>query len=386
MNDHDLGYVDVQRIANFSPGRDADRLQIVRHVVAMANSGGGRVVLGSSGALDDDDAAGLEPVQTAALFEGDTLGDLIDDFVRPDRVEVGVDATTVASGRVVIELRVGGTAMPPLVLSKAGVYADTFDHEHTVFGAGTVLTRRNGRTVGAQREDYLAWRADAVAEVRRHLHERLALVIEAPPEAQIRVLTNDEVRDRASFFLSRAADLFQVQPDRLLSAQDLVYLWLHRDTLVLDDRTTELLFQSALRRRTTLYPWLAVLPITAEQARGWLFAALDMRDRDKSDGAKAILLVGALYFDASIYGQLSARLAASTYAHMREAVAALPDTASAVRQLENERLAPKDREQAAGLSATELLARIDAILAKQGSSSRRVPGLGLELLDRRRQT
>ena len=242
----------------------------------------------------------------------------------------------------------------------------------------------NGRTQLARRPDFVRWRSEAVDEVRRQVYERLALVVEAPRCATVRILTNDEVHDPPSYFLSRSTDLFRLQPDRLLSSQDLVQLWLSRATLRFDDTASELVVQSALRKRATLYPWLAVLPLSDEQIRRFLFGAVTMKDRDKSDAARAMLLVCALYFDEGDYSALAAAVAQSSYAHMREAVEAMPDIGAARRQLENERAVGRGERAGAGDEPDhELLARIDDLVAAQGAGSRRLPALGLELLERK---
>ena len=368
--------MDIERLARFNAQGEADRLKLVRHLVALANSGGGRVVLGSS---PDGDEAGLDP-EAAATIDVDSVTDLAGLFIRPDTLVITVERRPLSSEREVVEIGVAATPEPPLVMAKAGTYRDANDAEQTVFGAGSVYARHNSRTGVARRDHYRKWRRDAVEEVRRHLRERLDLVIDAPLEAHVRVLAGEEVHDQPSYFLSRAADLFRVKPDQLLSATDLVYLWLNRATLQLDDTSCELIVQSALRKRATLYPWLAVLNVTHDQLRRYLFGAVTMKDRDKSDAARSMLMVCARYFDEDDYTRLVSQLAESSYAHMRQAAEAMPDLASACRQLDHERM-PSDERSTSG--ADNLLATIDDILSRQGASSRRVPALGLELIDRK---
>lgn len=372
--------MEIEQITKFDFDRDADRLNLVRQVAAMINSGGGRIVLG---AARHGEATGLHP-EKAALIERAVVAELVDRYLRPDRVELTVERSTTAGGGVVVELGIVGAAEPPVVLASAGTYLDRSDQEQTVFGAYTVYVRHNGRTQLARRPDFVRWRSEAVDEVRRQVYERLALVVEAPQGATVRILTNDEVHDPPSYFLSRSTDLFRLRSDRLLSGQDLVQLWLSRATLRLDDTASELVVQSALRKRATLYPWLAVLPLSDEQIRRFLFGAVTMKDRDKSDAARAMLLVCALYFDEGDYSALAAAVAQSSYAHMREAVEAMPDIDAARRQLGNERAVGRGERAGAGDEPDhELLARIDDLVAAQGAGSRRLPALGLELLERK---
>lgn len=366
----------MEAVARFDPDTVVDRLKLVRLVVAMANGGGGRVVLG---APSTGEAQGLGS-SAAEMVTGAWVGALVGEFTGGDPLDLAVDQRPATEGRMVVEIGVRGCPEPPLVLERAGTYPDTSGQEQTVFESRSVYTRRRGRTERARRDDYRRWRADAVEQVRRQVAERLALVVEAPVGAQIRVLTEGEVHDPPSYYLSRATDLFRLQPEQLLSAQDLVYLWLHRGSLTIDDAGAELIVQSALRKRATLYAWLAHLSLTDDQIRRFLFGAVDMKDRDKSDAARAMLLVCVIYFGYDDYTQLCQLLAGSGYAHMREAAAALPDPVAARHQLEGERLPVASRGQ---LTSGELLAQIDAILANQGPGSRRVSSLALELLERK---
>ena len=360
-------------------GRDADRLKMVRLVAALMNSGGGRIVIGSA---PDGKTAGLD-TEKADLLGHEAVVGLVNDYLRPDRVELTVEPTTTTEGKVVVELGVAGAPEPPVVLATAGTYVDRGGKEQTVFGPHAVYVRNNGRTQIARRADFLRWRSDAVEGVRRQMTERLALVIDAPSDATVRVLAVDEIRDPPSYFLSRSTDLFRLQPDRLLTGQDLVQLWLSRSTLRFDDTASELVVQSALRKWATLYAWLAVLQLSNEQIRRFLFGAVTMKDRDKSDAARAMLLVCALYFDEADYTELVAAVAQSSYAHMREAAEAMPDIAAARSQLASERVVGHKAEGSGRQPDHELLARIDELVVAQGAGSRRLPALGLQLLERK---
>lgn len=368
----------VERMPSCNLDSARDRLVLCREVASMLNSGGGTILIGVK---KGGQPAGLRPEQATEL-EPDVVTKLINDHLTPDQVELAVTTTTGDDG-VIVEISVPAIPDPPVVLARAGTYIDAADDEQSVFGAQSVFVRHNNRTVVAGREDYLRWRADAVDDVRRGLNERLAMVVAAPPEARIRVVTSEEVRDEPSYFLSRSTELFGLQNDQLLSNQDLLYLWLHRSTLQIDDAAAELLVQSALRRRATLYLWLSVLPIGPAEIRRFLERAVDMKDRDKSDAARAMLFVCALYLEPDDYVKLAAALEASSYAHMREAAETLPDIEQAKAQLKGERLIGSGQGQLVHEPDFELFRQVDELLERTGPGSRRVPSLGLELLCRK---
>ncbi len=378
---------DVERVGTLRLDDPRSRLELVRHVVAMANSGGGTVVIGEK---RNGNVVGVG-ADVAAAVSATGVGELVADAVRPDRVELVVTRDDLGEGRHLVEVKVSPCAEPPLVMARAGTVPPTGTNGSgdaegtptTVFAAHEVVVRRSGRTETARRDDHLRWRTAALDGLRRELSERLSLVVEAPAGATVRVVTGDEVLDEPSYLLSRSTDLFRLQPEQLLSSSDLVYLWLHRRTLTFTEDSVRLLVHSALRKRATLYLWLSVLPITAPEVRRLLFEAVAMRDRDKSDAARAVLLVCALYLADDDYGALVDRLRESSYAHMRSAAELLPDPAQASEQLRNEALVGSGQEQLLLAPANELYDHVDRLLSQGGNVPRRVPSFGLELLRRR---
>lgn len=376
-----FGAGDVERIPACDLDHAGNRLQLVRHIAAMANSGGGTLVLG---ARRNGTVVGLTAEVAVKLNEA-KLAEIAADYLHPDHVDLTAASIAQLDDKQVVEVTVRGHREPPLVMARGGRIDESADGaaDNEIFAANQVVVRRNGRTETARRDDHLRWRHEALADLRRELQERLGLVLEAPAGATVRVMSGGEVLDEPSYFLDRSTDLFRLQPEQLLSSRDLVYLWLHRATLDVDDDAARLVVQSALRKRATLYLWLAVLPVSDEQIRRMLFEAVTMRDRDKSDAARAVLAVCALYFDAETYDALVADLRASGYAHMREATDALPDIDQARIQLDNERLTNSSQAQLVSAPGNELFDQVDQLLARGGSPPRRVPSFGLELLTRK---
>ena len=88
---------------------------------------------------------------------------------------------------------------------------------------------------------------------------------------------------------------------------------------LLADLVPELLIHSALRRRATLFFWLALSGIDARSVSRILHAALRMSDRDKSDMASALPLVASLYLGATDYAELVGLMATSSYADISDA-------------------------------------------------------------------
>ena len=372
----------VERKLTLNLDHAKDRVRLIKEVVAMANSGGGVIVIGAD---DDGTEIGL-PEDLANHFDPARIGDLLDRFLRPDRLEIKLRHRVLPTGKVVVEVKVPPVADPPLVLCRPGNYEKDGNQE-ALFPAQTVFVRRNTRAEPARREDYRQWRNEAIERARAEIIERLAMVVEAPSDARVRVVSGEDVKDEPSFLLSRSAEIFESRPERLLSGPDLLYLWRHRDTLRFDPVAAELVIQSALRKRATLFLWLAHLQPSADAVKRYIDRAMQMRDRDKSDAGKAILLVGARYLTDHEYDELVAIMAGSRYAHMREAAHQFPTKNDGETHLDRLTFESVDGKPVREYTSDELLGLVERILSDASSriASRQLPVIGFEYLRRKHE-
>lgn len=362
---------------DLDPTDPKDRLTLVREVVAMANAEGGRVLIG---VRDDGTVIGV-PEADRADWDPAVIGDLLDSFVNPDHVEIRIsfDGEGCPAGRTVVEVGVSQHPAPPLVLCKAGNHGRA---DSPMFRKGIVLVRHNTKVESARRSDFLRWRED----LRNRILQQFQMVVEAPETAHLRMVADAEVRDEPQYLLSRAVDLFRQRREKLLDGDDLLYLFENRATLDLTtDDVAELLIQSALRRRATLFFWLALVDRGPERVREMLNTALGMSDRDKSDMASAVPIVASLYLAEEDYGEIVARMEASSYAHIREAATDFATLAAARAAVDERRTAAIEGTALADFGDDELLVGADELVAEGNvqKASRRMPLLGLEFLTRR---
>ena len=353
------------------------RLQLIRDVVAIANAGGGLVVVG---ARADGTDVGIGPERALQLAPGEVRA-AVDGYITPDELVLVTTNRSLESGRVVVEIEVPPANEPPLVLARSGEFEAADGQTRTVFAAHSVYVRRSGRVQLARRDDYRAWRAEAERRTRDQVLERLRLVVDAPADSVVRVVDGDEIHEEPTYFLSRAAAMFEQRPERLLDGNDLRYLWLHRSGLDLAGPSAELVIQSAFRKRATLFLWLSRLGLHERTLKRYLWRVLDMKDRDKSDAARSILQVCTLFLSETDYDELRSALATSDYAHMREAAEEWSDR-STVEAVLADGADPELRR----LTDQELLAEADRLLVNSGPGvPRRLHPVGLELLQRTRQ-
>jgi len=273
---------------------DFDNSAQIAHVAveaaAIANSGGGTVT------VDSD-------------LDVEALGALLDAHVAPASIEAVIERRS-PDGQETALLSIPAAPEPPLVMATAS----------EAFEANSVVVRRANRIERARHDDYQRWRSEAIDAARQTIVNRLTMVIDAPPTARIQVISGEQVDDEPNFLLSRSTDLFVLRPSRLLGPNDLVYLWLHRNSLDLSKAQSQaLIIQSALRKRATLFLWLAEIMPDPADVRRQLRRAVTMSDRDKSDAARSILQVASLYLGYGEYNRLRTALAESGYRHMEQA-------------------------------------------------------------------
>ena len=356
------------------PRVQRDRLRLVKEIVAMANTKGGRILVGVA---DDGERVGI-PEGDRVNWDGALLGDLVEKYIVPDRVEVGIAFRRggCASGRMVVELTVPQHGDPPLVVSKDGT-----EGSKTFFRKGAVLVRNNTKVELASRSDFVRWKKEDRKQVFDGVKEILL-----SPGATVQIIQGDERVDTASYFLSRSVDLFRRRPDKLLDGTDLLYLFQNRDYL--DTASSDgrrLLIHSSLRRQPTLWFWLALLGTGADEVFHIVHEALRMKDRDKSDMSKAVALVGCLFLTPAQYQGLVSEMQTSRYAHIQRAADTYAEPSEAKAAIDKRRQMLVDGRRLSEFNDDELLTRAD--LEIEGGQpryiSRRLPALGLEYLSRR---
>ena len=357
------------------PTEAKDRLTLVKEIVAFANSNGGRIVVGVT---NSGVPVGVPAAQMVG-WDPSKIGDLLDSFIDPDHLEVAISFSMeeALGGQVLVTIDVPQFESPPLVLSKDGNHGDG----HSAFSRYSVFVRHNTKAEPARRSDYLKWRDD----LRNRILQQFQMVIQAPETAHLRMIGDEEVRDEPNFLLSRAVDLFRQRPEKLLDGDDLLYLFQNRDAIDFSaDLVPELLIHSALRRRATLFFWLALSGIDANSVSRILHAALRMSDRDKSDMASALPLVASLYLGATDYAELVGLMATSSYAHISDAAKKCPTITEALAAVEERRNGAVDQIPLADFGDDQLLRAAEDLAAEQnaGRISRRMPNLGLEYLAR----
>lgn len=274
-------------------------LALVRDIVATANAGGGEVLC--------DDPGPLDVVELIAL---------VADHVGGEQVEIG--EPIIEPEQVTVRLPVAAHATPPLVITRnaeAGA-----GRSGITLAKGEVYVRHGKSIRHANRADFRNWTDRAVHAEADRWRARLTLLTDIPAGSQIRVLpATGEAFDEPSVLLDRALTLWRANRSRLLNGNELVVLFLSRHLLPDDDEVTELLVASALRRRPTLWFWLAERKPTPEALRKIFDELIAGGDRDKTDAGRSLVEVAAMYETASAFTERLSELQRSRYRHFQQA-------------------------------------------------------------------
>lgn len=188
---HGVETTSVDYKASFDLTSDREWIEIVKDVVAIANSGGGMIVIGLSddGALSDFDCGALDGLDPAQMtdriykYTGDQFAGFT--FHR-----------TTHNTKVLFIITINGAANP-IVFSKPGTYHDPSKktQQSTVFGIGTTYFRHGAKSEPANSADLRAFIEVRIEQMRKAWFEGIVKVVEAPPGSRVEIAAPTDAAD-----------------------------------------------------------------------------------------------------------------------------------------------------------------------------------------------
>jgi hypothetical protein len=298
-------------------GSAHDKARLAREVVALANAGGGGLVYG----VDDDRREVGVDHATLGRLDAAKVGDYLGKYIGEQRIGTTVDVHEVGKSWIV-EIRVEGHPAPPVVMVSDGTHGSG-TQQKTLFRRGDVLTRSSTRARLAGPADIARWLEAAERRGEQRILDMVRLYAERPPGYEMHL----DLPDTSVGRLRQAVAAYRDDERRLLDGESLLRLAVDPEVVDLAARdldVAELVLQSALRKKATLWWWLARIRPEAGWLEAQLRRVLDALDRDVSDSGVALLEVAATACPA-IFDDLRRALASSTkYAHFRAAAAKYP--------------------------------------------------------------
>lgn len=179
---------DVDFKESFDVGSNGDWLEIVKDVVAMANSGGGCIIIG----LRDDGLPSGADVSSVIAVDPATLTDKIYKYTGAQFHAFAISGA-VKGGATVCLIRVDGCRVP-LVFSKVGTYETAPGKQKNAFSLGAIYFRHGAKSEPATMDDLRQCIEREVDRLRSSWLDGIAKVVEAPVGAQIVVVPADSPR------------------------------------------------------------------------------------------------------------------------------------------------------------------------------------------------
>jgi len=167
---------------SFNPNENGDWCEIIKDLVAMANTDGGYLIVG---ARDNGSSSGTD-LQLVASIDQATVVDKIGKYtdVQPEEVNLRHFAYKDME-RVIFQV---GKTDAPIVFVRPGTYAVTSKKQKTAFWKGTVYFRHGSKSEPARQADIQRTFDAMLAKRRREMLAGVRKVIHAPSDHQVLVM------------------------------------------------------------------------------------------------------------------------------------------------------------------------------------------------------
>ena len=167
--------------AEFNPEIQGDWCELIKDIVAMANSGGGRILIGVS---DDGTPSQFDVAKVLAL----DLAPVIDRLYKYTDVHfANVTIRSERFGTSTIAVFEMGAARSPLAFNQAGNYATPGGKQKNAFQQGTVYFRHGPKSEPATSEDMRRFIEKKNEEARSEILANLQKVVSAPTGATVSI-------------------------------------------------------------------------------------------------------------------------------------------------------------------------------------------------------
>ncbi len=173
--------VDFKR--EFDPSSDGQWCELLKDFAAMANSGGGVIIVG----LSDDGIPSGADVQPVLALNPAKITDKL--FKYTGEHHAGFQICEASRNNHKLAVVVIDVVSAPIVFAKPGTYSDpaAAGKQKTAFSAGTVYFRHGAKSEPATGQDLREFIGKQVDAVRETLLQKVRMVIEAPVDAAVAI-------------------------------------------------------------------------------------------------------------------------------------------------------------------------------------------------------
>lgn len=169
--------------SGFNPSLTGDWCELIKDVIAMANSSGGRVVIG----VNDEGKPSGESVAAFLALDSADIGNKIHKYTGHHFAEFAIERREVGGSEVAV-VTIGGVRLP-IIFSAPGEYEWPAGKKKSAFNKGTIYFRHGAKSEPGTTEDLRATLERELERVRGFWLDGIAKVVQAPPEAQVQIVT-----------------------------------------------------------------------------------------------------------------------------------------------------------------------------------------------------
>jgi hypothetical protein len=173
---------DVEFKSAFNPSDRGEFLEVIKDVLAMANSGGGMILFG---VLNDGTPNGAE-MRGIATLDPANVTNLI--YKYTDFQFQGFELRRLHKNGCEIWAIVVNAASTPLVFSQAGNYADPSGRQKSAFAAGTMYFRHGAKSEPGNSEDLRLSIERRLETIRHEWLDGIAKIVEAPSGSTVHIV------------------------------------------------------------------------------------------------------------------------------------------------------------------------------------------------------
>ncbi len=190
MSNHDLEEIlrrnseaaDLDFKSSFDPKQDGEWLEVIKDIVALANTGGGTILLGAN---NDGSPSGFNITLVESVDPADVTNKLFKyTGTNFDNFEI---KKCEKSGSEMCAIRIGATRIP-IVFTKVGTHEVTPGRQKTAFSAGTVYFRHGAKSEPGTSDDLRVFLEREVEIIRHSWLDGIKKVVDAPSGSRIAVL------------------------------------------------------------------------------------------------------------------------------------------------------------------------------------------------------
>lgn len=168
--------------SGFDPRQPGEWCELIKDIVAMANSGGGSIVIGAN---DDGTPSGYDVAILRAIDPAD-VANKIHKYTEQHFTDFHLQDAGIA-GAPVAELSVGGVRYP-IVFSAPGEYEHPPGKVKSAFRKGTVYFRHGAKSEPGTTDDLRNALERELERVRSFWLEGITKVVEAPAGSEVQVV------------------------------------------------------------------------------------------------------------------------------------------------------------------------------------------------------